>query len=91
MPYAIHRIVGVMELEPSRTLDESNPIRTRPFRAARATAAAIRRIGFELADSRSTPQVACEPIVKVDSATLQRELEAELESLLANSVCVALN
>ena len=91
MPYASHRIVGFMELEPSRTLDELNPVRTRPSLTARATAAAIRRIEFELADSRSMPRLASEPTVKVDSATLQRELEAELENLLANSVCVALN
>jgi len=91
MPYASHRIVGLMELEPSRTLDELNPIRTRPPLAAPATAAAIRKIGFELAKSRSTPQVASEPTVKVDSATLQRELEAELEKLLADRVFVALN
>jgi len=91
MPYASHRIVGVMELEPYRTLDELNPIRTRLSRATRATAAAIRRIEFELADSRATPRLASEPTVKVDSATLQRELEAELEKLLADGVFVALN
>ncbi|MDA1052277.1 MAG: hypothetical protein O3C40_17605 [Planctomycetota bacterium] len=91
MPYASHRIVGVMELEATCPLDDSNPIRTRHSLAARATAAVIRRIGFELADSRSTPPVAGEPTVKVDSATLQRELAAELASLLANSVSVALN
>ena len=89
MPYASHRIVGVMELEPTSTLDESNRSRTRHSVAARATAATIRRVGFELADSRSTPPAEFEPTVKVDSASLQRELEAELVKLLADNVSVA--
>ena len=91
MLYASHRIVGVMELEPSRTFEESNSIRTRHSPAALATAAAIRRIEFELADSRTKPQVAFEPTVKVDSAALRRELDTELANLLANSVSIALS
>ena len=86
MPYASHRIVGVMELEPSRTFDESKSTRTQLSPAARSTAAEIRRIEFELADSWSTPRVASEPTVKVDSATLLRELEAELASLQCDEV-----
>ena len=91
MPYASHRIIGVMELEPSCTFDELNSIRTSDSPATRASAAAIRRIEFELADSRSTPKVAFEPTVKVDSAALRRELDAEFANLLANSVPVALS
>ena len=91
MLYASHRIVGVMELEPTRTFDESKSIRTRHSPAALATAAAIRRIEFELADSRSKPRVEFEPIVKIDSAALQRELDAQLASLPANNASLALN
>jgi hypothetical protein len=91
MPYASHRIVGVIELEPTRTFDGSNSIQTRQSPAALTTATAIRRIAFELANSKTKPQVVFEPTVKVDSAALQRELDAELANLLANSVSVALN
>ena len=91
MPYASHRLVGVLELEPSRTFDELNPIRTSRSPAARAAVAAIRRIEFELEDSRTRPRAACEPTVKVDSAALQRELDAELANLLANNDSVALS
>lgn len=91
MLYASHRIVGVMELEPSRTFEESNSIQTRHSSASLAAAAAIRRIAYELADSRTKPRVAFEPTVKVDSAALQRELDAELAKLLANGVPVVLN
>lgn len=91
MPYASHRIVGVIELESPVTQDESKSLRQRHSLAERATAAAIRRIGFELSNSRSTPRVAFEPTVKVDSATLQRELEAELSNLLADCESVVVS
>ena len=91
MLYASHRIVGVMELEPSHSFDESNSIHTRHAPTVRATAMAIRRIEFELVDSRTKPQAASEPTVKVNSAALQRELDAELAKLLANSDSVALS
>ncbi len=83
MPYATHRVVGVIELESAHTLFESNPIPTRYSLAARATAATIRRIGYDMADSKARPWVAGESTVKVDSATLQRELDAELAKLFA--------
>ncbi|MCA9124211.1 MAG: hypothetical protein H6822_34090 [Planctomycetaceae bacterium] len=83
MPHASHRIVGVIELESTVTLDESNSFRQRSALTGRAMAAAIRRIAFELSDSRSTPHNAFETTVKVDSAKLQRDLEAELSGLLA--------
>lgn len=83
MPYASHRVVGVIELEPTHKLDESDSIATTNSLAARDTAAVIRRIGFERADSTSMPQVVGESTVKVDSATLQRELATELANLLA--------
>ena len=89
MPYASHRVVGVMELEPTCTLVESNSIPARQSLADRSSAAAIHKISCELADSRIKPYVAFESTVKVDSATLQRELEAELSRLLAKCGCVA--
>jgi hypothetical protein len=79
MPYASHRVVGVMELESTCTPVELNPIRARHSLADGANAATIRRIAFELSDTKSTPSAASEPTVKVNSATLQRELEAEWE------------
>ena len=82
MAYASHRVVGVMELELPRTPVESDRIRTRDLWAASATAATLRKIRAELTDSASTPRLAFEPIVEFDSATLQRELEAELANLL---------
>ena len=91
MPYASHRIVGVMELQPTQAIGESKAIRARHSPAALAAAAAIRRIEFELVDSRNQPQVAFEPTVKVNSAALQRELDAELANLLANSASAALS
>ena len=91
MPYASHRIVGVMELEPTHASDVSNSTPSRHTPIALANATAIRRIAFELADSKTKPQVAFEPTVKVDSRALQRELDAELAKLLANSVSIALN
>lgn len=91
MPYASHRIVGVIELESACTPDETNSIRARHSLTDRATAAAIRRISFEIADSRSMPHGTFEPTVKVDSASLQRELEAELAGLYAECGPVVLN
>jgi hypothetical protein len=79
MPYASHRVVGVMELESPCTLVELNPIRVRHSLADGANAATIRRIAFEMSDTKSTPSAEFEPTVKVNSATLRRELEAELE------------
>ncbi len=89
MPYASHRVVGVMELEPTCTLVKSNSTPARHSLADRASAAAIRKISRELAASGTKPYVAFESTVKVDSATLQRELEAELSRLLAKCGCVA--
>jgi hypothetical protein len=88
MPYASHRVVGVMELDANRAIDGSQSTSTRRCVAARASAVAIRRIGFELAESKFTPPAACEPTLPVDSATLQRELEAELASLLSRTCSV---
>ncbi|MBI2480412.1 MAG: hypothetical protein HYV60_17780 [Planctomycetia bacterium] len=82
MPYASHRIVGVMELEPTCVLVSP---------AMRDATSAIRKIGFELADSRSTPRSVFEPIVKVNSARLQRQLEVELKELLTASEFDSLN
>ena len=90
MPYASHRIVGVMELEPICSLDKSNQIQPTHSLAA-LTTAAIRRIKYELAESKSTAKIVFEPTVEVDSATLQRELEADLASYLAGRDLVALN
>ena len=91
MLYASHRIVGVMELEPSHSLDKPDLLRTRLSPAALATAAAIRRIEFELADARTKPRAAFEPTIKVDSTALQRELDAELANLFAGHHAVGLS
>lgn len=85
MSYASHRIVGVMELEPTRTLVKTNSIRTQHSLATRAPVA-IRKINFELTHSRATPQVPFEPTVTVDATRLQRELEAELAELLGENI-----
>jgi hypothetical protein len=70
MPYASHRIVGVIELEPAPTLVESHTFRSRYSLAEQTAATVARRIGYEIADSAARPRVASESAVKVDSANL---------------------
>ncbi len=91
MPYANHRIVGVIELNSVSNFAASNLKQGTTTRPANNASAAKRRISSELTDSRSTTRIAFEPSIKVDAATLQRELESELGQFLSVRLAVALS
>jgi hypothetical protein len=65
MPYANHRVVGVLELKSAGLECDSAYIRS------------------ELLESKFQPQVASVSMMRIDSASLQRDLIVELDSLRA--------
>ncbi len=89
MPYANHRIVGAMELEPSSSQNNSIEIGARRSSPSGAATAAVRRIGIDLTEARSAPRLKFEPTVRVNTSVLLRELETEFAGLVARHRLVA--
>ena len=91
MPYASHRLVGVIELDPADCPGDSSHLQPQPTPAAPVNAAVIRKIGRDIADSRSSVRLAFEPALDIDDLAVRRQLESELEEFLAANVSVAVN